>query len=118
MLYLLFQIGKDRYAIEARQAVEVLPFVDLERIPPALSTPSVPTQRPRGVAGIFNYRGQPMVAVDLCDLILGRPARELLSTRIIVVKLSLAPRLQRPESSVQSRGDEIQDSGLGPRPRE
>ena len=70
MLYLLFQIGKDRYAIEARHAVEVLPFVDLEKIPQALSAPSAPSQRPRGVAGIFNYRGQPVVAVDLCELTL------------------------------------------------
>jgi chemotaxis-related protein WspB len=41
------------------------------------------------VAGIFNYRGRPVVAVDLCELTLGRPARELLSTRIIVVKCQL-----------------------------
>jgi chemotaxis-related protein WspB len=38
------------------------------------------------VAGLFNYRGQPVPAVDLCDLTLGQPARERLSTRIIIVK--------------------------------
>lgn len=75
MLFLLFQIGNDRYALEARQAVEVIPFVALKKIPHA----------PRGVAGVFNYRGRPVPAVDLCELTFGRPARELLSTRIIVV---------------------------------
>lgn len=78
MLFLLFQIGHDRYALEARRAVEVIPFLALKRIPRA----------PCGVAGIFNYRGQPVPAVDLCELTFGRPARELLSTRIIVVNFS------------------------------
>ena len=76
MLFLLFQIGHDRYALEARHAVEVIPFLALKKIPHA----------PRGVAGIFNYRGHPVPAVDLCELTFERPARELLSTRIIVVK--------------------------------
>lgn len=75
MLFLLFQLGEDRYALEAGQAVEVIPFVALKRIPHA----------PRGVAGVFNYRGRPVPAVDLCELTFGRPARERLSTRIIVV---------------------------------
>ena len=78
MLFLLFQIGDDRYALEARHAVEVIPYVALKRIPHA----------PRGVAGVFNYRGRPVPAVDLCELTVGRPARELLSTRIVVVSFS------------------------------
>jgi chemotaxis-related protein WspB len=76
MLFLLFQIGNDRYALEASHAVEVIPFLALKKIPHA----------PRGVAGIFNYRGEPVAALDLCELTLGRPARERLSTRIIVVE--------------------------------
>lgn len=75
MLCLLFQIGKDRYALEAKYAVEVLPYLALRQIPRA----------PRGVAGIFNYRGRPVPAVDLSELTLGQPARERLSTRIILV---------------------------------
>lgn len=77
MLFLLFQIGQDRYALEAHHAVEVIPFLALKKIP----------QAPRGVAGIFNYRGRPVPAVDLCELTFGHPARERLSTRIIVVQL-------------------------------
>ena len=78
MLYLLFQIGNDRYALEARHAVEVVPFLELKRIP----------QAPRGVAGMFNFRGQPVPAVDLSELTFGHPARELFSTRIIIVRVS------------------------------
>jgi len=76
MLFLLFQLGRDRFAIEAQQAVEVVPLLALQRLP----------QAPPGVAGIFNYRGRPVPAIDLCVLTLGRPARELLSTRIIVLR--------------------------------
>jgi len=75
MLYLLFQIGQEHYALEARQAIEVIPFVALQRIPGA----------PSGVAGVFNYRGQGVTALDLCKLTTGRPAREQFSTRIILV---------------------------------
>jgi len=76
MLCLLFQIGQDRYAVETRQAVEVVPLLLLKRIP----------QAARGVAGIFNYRGRPVPAVDLSELTTGVPARELLSTRIIILQ--------------------------------
>jgi chemotaxis-related protein WspB len=75
MLFLLFQLGKDRYALEASRVVEVVPLLALKQVP----------QAPRGVAGIFNYRGRPVPAVDLGALTLGQPASELFSTRIIVV---------------------------------
>jgi chemotaxis-related protein WspB len=76
MLFLLFQLGKDRYALEASRVVEVVPLLALKQLP----------QAPRGVAGIFNYRGRPVPALDLAELTLGQPARERLSTRIIVVR--------------------------------
>lgn len=76
MLYLLFQLGKDRYALEANRVVEVVPLLPLKKIPGA----------PRGIAGLFVYRGQPVPALDLCMLTLDRPARDLLSTRIIIVR--------------------------------
>jgi chemotaxis-related protein WspB len=75
MLFLLFQLGHDRYVLEARRVVEVLPLLALKQIP----------QAPRGVAGLFNYRGRPVPAVDLSELTLGQPARQSMSTRIIVV---------------------------------
>lgn len=76
MLYMLFQIGNDRYALDCRHVAEVIPFLALKAVP----------QAPRGVAGIFNYRGRPVPALDLCELAFDRPSQELLSTRIFVVK--------------------------------
>src|SRR5438270_12603858 len=76
MLFLLFQLGKDRYALEASRVVEILPMVALKQLPKA----------PGAVAGVFSFRGQPVPVVDLCALTLGRPAHERLSTRIIVIR--------------------------------
>jgi chemotaxis-related protein WspB len=76
MLFLLFKLGKDRYALEASHVVEVVPLLELKKLPHA----------PKGFAGIFNYRGRPIPAIDLCELTLGQPARERLSTRIIMIE--------------------------------
>ena len=75
MLFLLFQLGKDRYALSANSVVEVVPLLALKRLPAA----------PKGVAGMFNYRGRPVPAIDLCELATGIAASERLSTRIIIV---------------------------------
>jgi chemotaxis-related protein WspB len=42
-------------------------------------------QSPPGVAGVFNFRGRPVPALDLTQYTLGRPASERLSTRIVIV---------------------------------
>lgn len=75
MLFLLFQLGADRYALPARDVAEVLPLLALKRIPGA----------PRGVAGLINYRGRALPAIDLPDLALGQPAAARVSTRVFVV---------------------------------
>jgi len=75
MLFLLFQLGNDRYALQANRVVEVVPLLELKQLP----------QAPKGVAGIFNYRGRPVPAVDLCAFTLGQPASARFSTRIIIV---------------------------------
>jgi chemotaxis-related protein WspB len=82
MLFLQFQIGADRYALEASRVVEVVPLVELKRIP----------HTPRGVAGMFNYRGEVVPAIDLTALTTGQPAAERLSTRILIVRTSVEGR--------------------------
>jgi chemotaxis-related protein WspB len=79
MLFILFQIGQDRYALSARSIIEVLPLMKLKRIPCA----------PRGVAGALNYRGTPVPLIDLNEMMLAHPAARRLSTRIILVKYPL-----------------------------
>jgi len=78
MLFLLFQLGQDRYALEASRVVEMVPLLALRRLPHA----------PRGVAGFFNYRGKLVPAVDLSELTLGQSAAERLSTRIFIVNFA------------------------------
>ena len=75
MLFLLFQLGTDRYALDASQVAEVLPLVSLKHIP----------QAPLGVAGVFNYHGAPVPVIDINELTLGWPAQRRLSTRILLV---------------------------------
>ncbi len=76
MLFLQFHLDNDRYVIDTGQVVEVLPLLGIKQIP----------QAPAGLAGVFNYRGQPVPAVDLSEMALGRAARQRMSTRIIVVR--------------------------------
>jgi len=76
MLFLLFRLGNDRYAIEAKQVVEVLPLLSAKQIP----------QAPPEVRGAFDFRGQPVPLIDLTQLALGHPVREHLSTRIVLVR--------------------------------
>lgn len=76
MLFLLIQLGEDRYALETGQIEEIMPLVHIKHIP----------QTPPWVAGIFNHHGNPVPAIDLSQLALGKPAPQRLSTRIIVVR--------------------------------
>ena len=75
MLFLMFRLGKDRYALPATQVVEVLPMLAVKQIP----------QAPPAVRGAFDFRGRPVPLVDLTQMALGTPAREQLSTRIVLV---------------------------------
>jgi chemotaxis-related protein WspB len=75
MLFLLFQLGKDRYVLDVAQVAQVLPLVSFKLIP----------QAPVAVAGVFSYHGAPVPAIDLSQLALGRPAHNRFSTRIILV---------------------------------
>lgn len=70
----MLHLGEDRYVLNTAQIGEILPMVNLKRIPLA----------PPAVAGVFNYRGVPVAVVDLAQLTLGRPAQANLSTRIVL----------------------------------
>jgi chemotaxis-related protein WspB len=96
MLFLLFQLGKERYALEAARVVEVVPLLALTQFP----------NPPRGLAGIFNYRGRPVPVVDLCELTVGQPASERLSTRIIIVNYTDANGTRRLVGLIAERATE------------
>ncbi len=75
MLYLLLRMGTERYALDARRIVEVVPMVDLKPMP----------HTPAYVAGLFDYRGTLVPVIDLCQLTSGRDCGEFFTTRIVLV---------------------------------
>ena len=80
MLMLLFKLGNSRYAIPAREVIEVAAMVNLETLPKA----------PNYIAGLFNYRGQHVPVLDLCRLINNQPCSNLITSRMILVEFPLA----------------------------
>ncbi|NNA55487.1 chemotaxis protein CheW [Pseudomonas koreensis] len=74
-LFLLFRIGKERYALRATEVAEVLPRLPLKPI----------AQAPKWVAGVFAYRGAVVPVIDLSALTFGHPAQERTSTRLVLV---------------------------------
>jgi chemotaxis-related protein WspB len=75
VLFLLFEIDGDRYALDVNQLIEILPLVSLRPL----------SKAPPGIAGLFDYHGLPVPAVDLSELIAERAALRRLSTRMLVV---------------------------------
>jgi chemotaxis-related protein WspB len=75
MLFLLFELDGDRYALDACEIAHVLPLV------PVRPTPGTPPW----IAGLIDYVGVPVPVIDLAMLALGRPARALMSTRLVLV---------------------------------
>jgi chemotaxis-related protein WspB len=76
MLFVLFQLDNHRYAIDTACVAEVLPLIEITRVPHA----------PPEVAGVCDRRGTPTPVIDLSQLLLGRPAEHRLSTRILIVR--------------------------------
>ncbi len=76
MLLLSFYIGTERYAISAKEIVEILPLTRLKKIPKA----------PGFILGLLDYRGTPSPVIDLCRLIEKRECNKVLSSRIIMIK--------------------------------
>jgi chemotaxis-related protein WspB len=93
VLFLLFRLGTDRYAIQATHVSEVLPLITIKTLPRA----------PPGVAGVINLRGAPVPIIDLSAVALGRPAPARLSTRIVIVRYC-APNGCAPSGVPRSLG--------------
>src|SRR5262249_23510957 len=74
MLALLFEVSGQRYGLDAAQVLRVVPYVRLRWLSGA----------PSYVAGTFPYRDTLVPVIDLSQLIGGKPAAHLLSTRIVL----------------------------------
>jgi chemotaxis-related protein WspB len=77
MLFLVFRTGHSHCAVEAKQIVEVLPFLQIDALPGG----------PAGTAGVINYRGSLLPVIDLAELTTRKPAAPLHSSRILITRL-------------------------------
>jgi len=85
MLFLIFQIGNERYALDAAQVAMVLPPASCKQVPDA----------PPWVRGIFSHDGRNVPVLDVSVLALGTPATARLSTRMVLVHYT--PEGQSPQ---------------------
>ena len=85
MLFLVFRLGDEGYALAGEDVVEVLPLIEISRIRGA----------PSAVIGLINYRGSFVPVVDLCELELSRPSARRMGTRIVIVDLLVNKRVDR-----------------------
>jgi chemotaxis-related protein WspB len=110
VLFLVFKLGSDRYALEASQITEVLPMIDLRAVP----------QAPAGVAGVFDFRGVPVPVIDLSTLVAGRSSEQCLSTRLVIIGYPDAAGVLRPLGLIAEKAtrtvdlpaDDFLDSGI------
>ena len=83
MLFLLFRLGNDRYALDVNEVARVLP---LDALREAKAIPGAPAW----VTGVFAWHGAPVPIIDLTARALGRPAEHLLSTRVVLARYPVA----------------------------
>jgi chemotaxis-related protein WspB len=86
MLLLLFEIANGRYALDINRIIEVVPLVNLKKIPITSDY----------VSGLMNYRGKGIPVIDLCQLVDSVPFEDALSTRIIVVSYPIENEGNKP----------------------
>lgn len=85
MLLILFKLQDDAYAIDSTKVIEVIPFLLTQKIP----------MTPKFITGMANYRGNPVPVIDLGLLLNEKPCRKQLSTRIILVSVSIGSRFKK-----------------------
>ncbi len=111
MLMLLFNLGDSQYAVPASDVVEVTSRVNLEHI----------ARAPDYIAGLFNFRGQHVPVIDLCQMINQHNCVDSFTTRIILVNFQLATGgirmlgvlAERVTETVRLTEDTFTSTGIG-----
>lgn len=85
-LFLLFCVGEDRYALDAREVAEVVSLRQLKQLPGT----------PVWIAGLLTHRGQTVPVVDLAARAGITSARHKTSTRLVLVHYSRSSAQQPP----------------------
>jgi chemotaxis-related protein WspB len=85
MLLIMCHAGANRFAFESRDVIEMLPRVNLHRLPDS----------PPWLAGLMIFRGAPVPVIDLTQLTQSAPCPNRLSSRIAVLQMVLKQSPQR-----------------------
>jgi chemotaxis-related protein WspB len=105
-LYLQFRLNQQRFALDVRDVIEVLPRRPLKPV----------AQAPAWVAGILAHRGVLVPVVDLSALSFAQPAAERTSTRLVLVRYRrdqvLGLILEQATETLRCMADEFQPYGL------
>jgi chemotaxis-related protein WspB len=112
MLFILFTLDSERYVIDATQVERMMPL-----------TPQAPPKTipgaPSWVAGLLDYEGAPLPLIDLPALALGRPAAQLMSTRVVLVRYPhagtarlLALLLEGATRTIRLAAEAFHDAGI------
>ncbi|MBI6953196.1 chemotaxis protein CheW [Pseudomonas sp. CCOS 191] len=111
VLYLQFRIADQRFALDVREVIEVLPCRTLKPI----------AQAPGWVAGVLAHRGALVPVIDLSALSFGMPAQSRSSTRMVLVHYRADPRrpdlqlglvLEQATDTLRCAPEEFQPYGL------
>ncbi len=76
MLLLVFHAGDERYACRCDHISEIIPQVAIKPI----------FHMPEFIKGSINVGGKPIPVIDWCSLVLERPSRQAMHTRIILFR--------------------------------
>lgn len=103
MLLLTFRAGGNSYAVDVAHVVEVVPRVDVRRLPHA----------PDFIAGLFDYRGTIVPVIDLGIRLGSESCRDRLSTRIILVNSRPADhKLQTAEGDPATQDHDLEPMSI------
>ena len=102
MLLLTFRAADNLYAVDVARVVEVVPRVDLRRLPHA----------PGFLAGVFDYRGTVVPVIDLGLLLGSEGCRNRLSTRIILVNSRPVDHNHQGQPADAAKADRQEEAGV------
>lgn len=110
MLFLLFKIGQDSYALDAGQIAAVLPLTNCKKIPAT----------PLWIEGLLDYGTQHIPVLDISMLATGTPCIRRLSTRLVLVHYQpvnkhpqlLGLLLEHATDTLRCHAEDFAESGI------
>ena len=109
MLFMQFKVNDNRYLLDVKDIVEIIPFANLKRI----------LKAPAYVAGLLNYRGDAVPVIDVCYLMNNKPSEPKLSSRIAMVNykddnhsVCIGLLIEHLTETVRYNEDDFSDPGI------